>query len=62
MPNSWHAETSKFNVPGWNEGAKELNARYRKAVSRRSCPLAELKCTAGAAYRHKMKFMRENED
>ena len=24
---------SKFNVPGWNELAKELNARYREAVS-----------------------------
>ena len=24
---------SKFNVPGWNERAKELNARYREAVS-----------------------------
>ena len=24
---------SKFNVPGWNEQAKELNARYREAVS-----------------------------
>ena len=41
---------SKFNVPGWNERAKELNARYRKAVSHwnigcpRSGPIAELKC------------------
>ena len=41
---------SKFNVSGWNERAKELNARYREAVSDwniagrpRSCPLAELK-------------------
>ena len=24
---------SKFNVSGWNERAKELNARYREAVS-----------------------------
>ena len=24
---------SKFNVPGWNERAKELNARYIEAVS-----------------------------
>ena len=24
---------SKFNVPEWNERAKELNARYRDAVS-----------------------------
>ena len=24
---------SKFNVPGWNERAKELNAQYREAVS-----------------------------
>ena len=24
---------SKFNVPGWNEQAKELNARYKEAVS-----------------------------
>ena len=24
---------SKFNVPGWNERAKEFNAQYRKAVS-----------------------------
>ena len=44
---------SKFNVPGWNERAKELNARYREAVSHwniagrpRSGPLAELKGTA----------------
>ena len=41
----------KFNVPGWNERTKELNARYREAVSHwtitgrpRSGPLAELKC------------------
>ena len=60
---------SKFNVPGWNERAKELNARYREAVSDwniagrpRSEPLAELKCRARAAFRHKMKFLRENED
>ena len=39
----------KFNVPGWNERAKELNARYREAVSHwnsegrpRSGPFAEL--------------------
>ena len=44
---------SKFNVPGWNDQAKEFNARYRKAVSHwniagcpRSGPLAELKCRA----------------
>ena len=24
---------SKFNVPEWNERAKEFNARYREAVS-----------------------------
>ena len=24
---------SEFNVPGWNERAKELNERYREAVS-----------------------------
>ena len=24
---------SKFNVPGWNEQAKELNGRYSEAVS-----------------------------
>ena len=60
---------SKFNVPGWNELAKELNAQYREAVSHwniaghpRSGPLAELKCRARAAFRHKMKFLRENED
>ena len=60
---------SKFNVPGWNERAKELNARYREAVSHwniagrtRSGPLAELKCRARAAFRHEMKFLRENED
>ena len=23
----------KFNVPGWNKRVKELNARYREAVS-----------------------------
>ena len=26
-------KSSKFNVPGWNERAKELNARYMEAVS-----------------------------
>ena len=60
---------SKFNVPGWNERAKELNARYREAVSHcniagcpRSGPLTELKCRARAAFRHEIKFLRENED
>ena len=60
---------SKFNVPGWNERAKELNARYREAVSHwniagrpRSGPLAALKCRARAAFRHEMKLLRENED
>ena len=50
---------SKFNVPGWNERAKELNARYREAVSHwniaghpRSGPLAEQKCRARAALRN----------
>ena len=59
----------KFNIPWWNERANELNARYRKAVSHwniaghpRSGPLAELKCRARAAFRHEMKFLRENED
>ena len=56
-------------MPGWNEQAKELNARYREAVSQwniggcpRSDPFAELKCRALAASRHEMKFLRENED
>ena len=60
---------SKFNEPGWNERAKELNARYREAVSHRniagrprSGPLAELKCRARAAFMHEMIFLRENED
>ena len=60
---------SKFNVTGWNERAKELNARYREAVSHlniagrpRSGPLAELKYRARAALMHEMKFLRENED
>ena len=60
---------SKFNVPVWNERAKELNARYREAVSHwniagrpRSGPLADLKCRARAAFRHEMKFLRENEN
>ena len=60
---------SKFNVPEWNEGANELNARYREAVSHwniagrhRSGPFAELKCRARATFRHEMKFLRENED
>ena len=60
---------SKFKVPGWNEQAKELNARYREAVSHwniagrpRSGPLAELKGRARATFRHEMKFLRENED
>ena len=26
-------KSPKFNVPGWNERAKELNTRYREAVS-----------------------------
>ena len=48
---------------------KELNGRYREAVSHwnialhsRSGPLTELKCRARAAFRHEMKFLRENED
>ena len=56
-------------MPGWNERAKELNARYREAVSHwnisghpRSGPIAELKCRKQADFRHKMKFLRENED
>ena len=60
---------SKCNVPGWNERAKELNARYREAVSHwnivgcpRSGPLVELKCRARAAFRYEMKFLKENED
>ena len=28
----------------------------------RSGPLAELKCSARAAFRHEMKFLRENKD
>ena len=46
-----------------------MNARYRETVSHwniagrpRSGPLAELKCWARAAFRHEMKFLRENED
>ena len=60
---------SNFNVPGWNERAKELNGRYIEPVSHwniagrpRSGLLAELKCRARAAFRHEMKFFRENED
>ena len=60
---------SKFNVPGWNERAKELNAQYRESVSHwniagrpRSGPLAELKCRGLAAFGHEMKFLREKED
>ena len=52
---------SKFNVPGWNERAKEMNARDREAVSQwniagspKSGPLAELKSGARAAFRHEM--------
>ena len=63
------ATLSKFNVPGWNEQTKELNARYREAVSHwniaghpRSGPLAELKCRARAAFTHEITFLRENED
>ena len=59
----------KFNVSQWNERAKELNARYWEAVSHwniagcpRSGPLAELKYRTQAAFRHEMKFLRENED
>ena len=58
---------SKFNVPGWYERAKELNAQYREAVSHwnidmrsRSGPLAELKCRARVAFWHEMNiFERE---
>ena len=57
---------SKFNVPRWNERAKELNAQCREAVSLwnivGSDPLPELKYRARAAFRHEMKFFRENED
>ena len=60
---------SKFNVPVWNERAKDLNARYREAVSHwniagrpRSRPLPELKGRAREAFRHEMKILRENED
>ena len=56
---------SKFNVPGWNERAKELNARYRAALSHwniagcpRTGPLAELKYRARAAFRHEINFFR----
>ena len=56
-------------MPGWNQQAKELNARYREAVSHwniagrpRSGSLAELKCRGRAAFRHGMKFLKENED
>ena len=59
----WMHKPSKFNVPGWNERAKELNARYREAVSHwiiagrpRSGPVAELKCRARAAFRHEINF------
>ena len=48
---------SKFNVPGWNELAKEFSASYMQAVSHwnipgrpRSGTLAELKCMARAAF------------
>ena len=49
----WMWKPSKFNVPGFNEQVKKLNAQYREAVSHwniagcpRSGPLAELKCRA----------------
>ena len=29
----WMRKPSKFNVPGWNDRAKELNAWYREAMS-----------------------------
>ena len=62
---------SKFNLPGWNDRANELNAQYREAVSHWNIAgilppncglLAELKCLARAVFRHEMKFLRENED
>ena len=60
---------SKFNVLGWNERARELNTQYYEAVSHlniagrpRCSPLAELKFRARAAFRHEMKFLRENKD
>ena len=59
----------KFNVPGWNERAKELNAQYREAVSHwhiagrpRSGPFSELKCRARAVFWHEIKLLRDNED
>ena len=65
----WMRKPSKFNVPGWNERTKELNARYWEAVSHwniagrpRNGPLVELKCRARAAFRHEMKLLKENED
>ena len=67
--NILEGKPSKFNVPRWNERAKELNARYMDAVSHWdiegrpiSGPLAELKCRARAAFRHEIIFFRENED
>ena len=69
MSNAIHKKPSQFNVSGWNERAKEFNAQYREAVSHwniagrpRSGLLAELKCRARAAFRHEMKFLRENDD
>ena len=60
---------SKFNVPAWNERTKELNARCRDAGSHwniagspRSGPTVKLKCMVRAAFRHEIKFLRENED
>ena len=46
-----------------------MNTRFREAVSHwiiaglpRSGSVAELKCRAPAAFRHGIKFLRENED
>ena len=56
-------------MPGCNERANELNARYWEAVSHcniagrpRSGPIEELKCSGRAAFRHEMNFLKENED
>ena len=53
----------KFNVPGWNERAEELNARYTEAVSHwniagrpGSGPLSDLKYRARVAFRMKLNF------
>ena len=47
----------RYHITAW-PAMKELAL---KGLAPRSGPLAKLKCRARAAFRHEMKFLRENE-